>query len=114
MFDEQFTDRYMNLLLTMQVNSDVRILGFKEYLQLVEHGDYYYTSGDAVALYETGLEDVYGKLMRIRHGAREGKTRILHISQFLYYQASGKEQIPFPVWQTFSFYLQTYYILSIK
>lgn len=79
LLDEEFTDRYMNLLLTMQVNSDVRMLGFKEYLRLVEHGDYYYTSGDAVALYETDLEDVYVKLMRIRHAARDGDTRILHI-----------------------------------
>lgn len=91
LFDERFTDRYMNLLLTMQVNSDVRILGFKEYLQLVEHGDYYYTSGDAVALYETELEDVYGKLMRIRHGAREGKTRILHIFESnIFFDEVGK------------------------
>lgn len=91
LFDEEFTDRYMNLLLTMQANADVRIMGFKEYLQLVEHGDLYYTSGDAIALYEDGLKDAYKKLTSIRRASEDGRTRILHIFETnLYFSEIGK------------------------
>ena len=94
LFDEEFTDRYMNLLLTMQANADVRIMGFKEYLQLVEHGDLYYTSGDAIALYENGLKDTYKKLTSIRHASEDGGTRILHIFETnLYFPEIGKSVV---------------------
>lgn len=91
LFDEEFTERYMNLLLMMNSGSDVRILGFKEYLRLVEHGDYYYTSGDAMALYESDLTDVYVKFCRIRKASSQARTRILHVfEEDVYFKECGK------------------------
>lgn len=91
LFDEEFTDRYMNLLLTMEADSDVRILGFKEYLDLVEHGNFYYTSGDAIALYETNLKEKYQKFLQLRKASSVGKTRILHMFEDnIYFKECGK------------------------
>jgi Superfamily II DNA helicase len=91
LFDEEFTDRYMNLLLTMETDSNVRNLGFKEYFDLVEHGDLYYTSGDAIALYEPDLKEKYQIFLRLRKASSAGKTRILHMFEDnIYFKECGK------------------------
>lgn len=91
LIDESFTDRYMNLLLSMETKSDVRILGFKEYLDLVEHEDTYYTSGDAIALYEPDLKEKYQKFLRLRIASSAGETRILHLfEENIYFKECGK------------------------
>lgn len=79
LIDNDASDEYMNLLLNMHPHSDVNVIGIDEFARLSEHGDYYMTSGDIIALYNSDMLDGFRKYNRIRKYNKAGRNRILHI-----------------------------------
>lgn len=77
--DDESKENYFNLLNNISGSSDVNLLGMSDFNKLVEHGDYYYFSGDAVILYEQQQNDLSRKIMRLRKSLETGGVRLLHV-----------------------------------
>lgn len=70
---------YFDLLNSISEWADVNLYGMNEFMRLVEHGDYYYFSGDAIVLYGNKEQDIYKKLSRLRKTLVSGAIRLLHV-----------------------------------
>lgn len=77
--DDESKENYFNLLNNISGSSDVNLFGMSDFNKLVEHGDYYYFSGDAVILYEQQQNDLSRKIMRLRKSLETGGVRLLHV-----------------------------------
>lgn len=77
--NDEVQNSYFNLLNSISEWTDVNLLGMNEFMRLVEHGDYYYFSGDAVVLYGNTEQDIYKKLSRLRKTLGTREVRLLHV-----------------------------------
>lgn len=67
-----------DLILNMSKQSNVMILGIKEYRELCKQGSCYYVSGGVVALYNSGADKAYEFCMTLRK-YRNKDIRLIHI-----------------------------------
>lgn len=89
--DDDSKDNYFNLLNSMPEKSNINVMGMTEYSRLINHGDYYYTSGDVVVIYSSLEKDLYKKCNRMRQSLACGAVRLLHIfDQDVYFSEIGK------------------------
>ena len=77
--EDSDNESFVNLLHSITDVKNLNIIGFKEFQNLLEHGDYYYLSGDIIALYKNGMKDTLKRYKKISDVTNTGKARVLHI-----------------------------------
>ena len=88
---EDGTTQYVNLLHNLDLNSNTIFMGVKEFTQLVVNGDFYYISGDIIALYNMASENTFTMFNAMRKSLKSANVRILHIlEEDLYFAKESK------------------------
>lgn len=76
--EDTSTEDSFDLILNMSKQSNVMVIGIKEYCELCMQGSSYYVSGGVVALYNSGADKAYEFCSKLRK-YKSNDIRLIHI-----------------------------------